>query len=126
MSIYYLCIKKELHMRRRNKLYTANRWNVPSVFAEDTDREHQNLFGKGGGMNYLQGHVSQIANNLTSDYMNKYKNMLGLNNTTSSNINSGLIGKSLSNTSGLFSTTSGLNYSTLRYQSLPSPQVVGT
>lgn len=99
-------------MRRRNKLYTANRWNVPSVFAEDTDREHQNLFGKGGGMNYLQGHVSQIANNLTSDYMNKYKNMLGLNNTTSSNINSGLIGKSLSNTSGLFSTTSGLNYST--------------
>jgi hypothetical protein len=30
-------------MRKRNKLYTANKWNRP-MFAEGVDREHQNIF----------------------------------------------------------------------------------
>lgn len=30
-------------MRKRNKLYTANKWNTP-MFAQGVDREHQNIF----------------------------------------------------------------------------------
>ena len=30
-------------MKKKNKLYTANKWNQP-LFAQGVDREHQNIF----------------------------------------------------------------------------------
>lgn len=74
-------------MRKRNKLYTANKWNQP-MFAQDIDREHQNifdgmfsstlntsiskptLFNSSSGLNYQTPQLSKPNTTIPTDWSN--------------------------------------------------------
>lgn len=76
-------------MRKRNKLYTANKWNRP-LFAEGIDREHQNvfdgmfsstlntsskpgIFGTSSGLNYQAPQLTKPNTSLSIDWNNPVK-----------------------------------------------------
>lgn len=75
-------------MKKKNKLYTANKWNQP-LFAKDIDREHQNIFdgffsstlntplsnqgllsGNSSGLNYQAPQLSQPNISMPIDWSN--------------------------------------------------------
>lgn len=74
-------------MRKRNKLYTANKWNQP-MFAQGIDREHQNifdgmfsstlntsiskptLFNSSSGLNYQAPQLSKPNTTIPTDWSN--------------------------------------------------------
>lgn len=74
-------------MRKRNKLYTANKWNQP-MFAQGIDREHQNifdgmfsstlntsiskptLFNSSSGFNYQTPQLSKPNTTIPTDWSN--------------------------------------------------------
>ena len=76
-------------MRKRNKLYTANKWNRP-LFAEGIDREHQNvfdgmfsstlntsskpgIFGTSSGLNYQAPQLTKPNTSLSIDWNSPVK-----------------------------------------------------
>lgn len=75
-------------MKKKNKLYTANKWNQP-LFAQGVDREHQNVFdgffsstlntslsnqgllsGNSSGLNYQVPQLSQPNISMPTDWSN--------------------------------------------------------
>lgn len=85
-------------MRKRNKLYTANKWNQP-MFAQGIDREHQNifdgmfsstlntsiskptLFSSSSGLNYQTPQLSKPNTTIPTDWSNGVQRASAVGNT---------------------------------------------
>ncbi len=100
-------------MRKKNKLYTANKWNQP-LFAQGVDREHQNIFD-GYNFSYLNNvnansFGSLVAKNDTSFLSKKPSLKVSPPTSSGSNISGylgaasalGNIGKSETYRNGLY------------------------
>ena len=86
-------------MKKKNKLYTANKWNQP-LFAKDIDREHQNIFdglfsstlntplsnqgllsGNSSGLNYQTPQLSQPNISMPTDWSNTAQRNAAISNS---------------------------------------------
>ena len=86
-------------MKKKNKLYTANKWNQP-LFAQGIDREHQNIFdgmfsstlntplsnqgllrGNSSGLNYQAPQLSQPSISMPTDWSNSLQSSLAVQNS---------------------------------------------